>query len=50
MRPILHMDTDDGYITHIKPSILFVGHRQTMQNVASDQGLHYLLTECSIKI
>ena len=38
------------------PSVLFVGHRQTtadpdqtQQNGASDQGLHCLLTECSIK-
>ena len=35
-----------------KPSVLFVGHRQTMQtqlaqriqNAASDPGLHFLLT------
>ena len=40
-----------------KPSILFVGHRQTVQtqdqmqhSAASDQGLHCLLTDCSIKI
>ena len=26
------------------------GPDQTPQNVASDQGLHYLLAECSIKI
>ena len=40
-----------------KPSVLFVGHRQTVQiqvrrrkNAASDQVLYCLLTECSIKI
>ena len=39
-----------------KPSILFVGYAnsadpdQTPQSAASDQGLHCLLTECSIKI
>ena len=41
------------YNNPYKPSVLFVGHRQTVnsadpdqtpQNVASDQGLHYLLT------
>ena len=31
-----------------KPRVLFVGHRQTVQNAASDQGLHCLLTEYSI--
>ena len=37
------------------PSILFVGHRQhpdpnqTPQNAASDQGLLFMLTECSIE-
>ena len=30
-----------------KPSVLFVGHMQIVQNVASDQGLHCLLAECS---
>ena len=35
-----------------KPSVLFVGHRQTVQtqSAASDQDLHCLLTECSVKI
>ena len=33
-----------------KPSVLFVGHRQTVQNQASDQVVHCLLAECSIKI
>ena len=44
-------------ITQLKPSVLFVGHRQTVQkkiqtphNAASDQGLHCLLTENSIRI
>ena len=39
------------------PSVLFVGHWQTVQNqtrrrviAASDQVLHCLLTECSIKM
>ena len=32
-----------------KPSVLFVGHRQTLQKVASDQGLHCFLAECSNK-
>ena len=27
-----------------------MGHRQIVRNAASDQGLHGLLTECSIKI
>ena len=41
-----------------KPSVLFVGHRQTVQTMIrrrrtrrlSDQGLYCLLTECSIEI
>ena len=33
-----------------RPSVLFVGHRQTLQKVASDQGLHCFLAECSINI
>ena len=38
-----------------KPSVLFVGHRQTVhilirRNRTSDQGLHCLLTVYSIKI
>ena len=38
-----------------KPSVFFVGNRQTVQtqimhHVASDQGLHCLLTEYSIEI
>ena len=39
----------DIYCLH---SVLFVGHRQTVltQIVASDQSMHNLLTECSIKI
>ena len=28
----------------------FVGHIQTVQDAASDQGLYCLLTECSMKI
>ena len=41
--------------THISLASSCVGHRQKVetkrpQNVVSDQGLHYLLTECSIKI
>ena len=44
-------------INPYKPSVLFVGHRQTVQqpdqtpqNAASDQVLHCLLTEVSFKI
>ena len=35
-----------------KPSLLFMGHRQTLtpQNVASNQVLHCLLTEGAFKI
>ena len=39
-----------------KPSVLSLGHRQTvhpyqtLQNAASDQGLHCLLAETSIRI
>ena len=38
-------------INPCKHSVLFVGHRQTVQtqirdNAASDRGLHCLLTEC----
>ena len=42
--------------TYILPKLcltcisLFVGHRQTMQNAASDEDLQCLLTECSIKV
>ena len=39
-------------INPYKPCVLFIGHGQTMtrQRVASDQGLHCLLIECSINI
>ena len=44
-------------LTHVSLAVLFVGYRQnstypdqTTQNAASDQGLHCLLTEYSIKI
>ena len=43
-------------LTHNKPSVLFVGHRQTVQpdqtpqNAASDQVLHCLRTEVSFQI
>ena len=33
-----------------KPSVLFVGHEQTVQNQISDQVFHCLLTEMSFKI
>ena len=31
------------------PNVHFVGYRQTVHIAASDQGLHFVLTECSIK-
>ena len=45
-------------LTHISLAFFFVGHRQkvsadpgqTPRSAASDQGIHYLLIECSIKI
>ena len=47
----------ERYVNPYKPSVLFVeikansGDRdQTPQKTASDQGLHCLLTECSIEI
>ena len=49
-------ETGDTYFNPYKPSVLIVGYAnsadpdQTPQSVASDQGLHCLLTECSIKI
>ena len=40
------------YINPSKPNVLFVGHDtdQTPRSVASEQLLHFSLTECSIKI
>ena len=37
-------------INPYKPSVLFVGHQQTVLNDAYGQVLHCLLTECSINI
>ena len=33
-----------------KRNVLFVGHRQTMHNAASDHVFYYLLTDYSIRI
>ena len=37
-------------INPYKPSVLFVGHRETVQNAAYDQVLHCLLTKVYSKI
>ena len=38
-------------LIHINLASFFVGHMQTVQTqIGSDQYLHYLLTECLIKI
>ena len=45
--------SNSASLNPFKPSVLFVGHRQTVQTqirVYTDQGLHCLLTECSIKL
>ena len=53
----MYKDYQQKRVNAYKPSVLFVGHRQNSadpdqmpQNVVSDQGLHSLLTERSIKI
>ena len=52
----VHIDLCLINFNPFKPNTLFVGHRQTVhiqirhcKNVASDQGLHCMLTEFSIK-
>ena len=42
--------TDKLRLNAYKHSVLFVGHMQTAENAASDQVIHYLLTEHDIKI
>ena len=37
-------------LTHKRPIASCAEPDHTQQNAASDQGIHYLLTECSIKI
>ena len=44
------MNHTDKLRLSYKQSVLFVGHVQTAENAASDQVLHYLLTEHDIKI
>ena len=58
MNGIFHMESPVWFdaikfgcnFTHNKSSVLFVEHRQTVQNAASDLVLHCLLTEVSFKI
>ena len=45
-----HWQTVQNQIRHrnpYTPCVLFMGHRQIVQDVASDQGLHCLLTKCT---